>query len=58
MANNTLKYQRIDPLLREQRRSLWNPPVMWPVVLLGLILVALVASGIAVYRRRERGAAL
>ena len=58
MANNTLKYQRIDPLLREQRRVLWNPPVMWPVGLLLVLLIALVALGIAVYRRRERGAAL
>jgi ABC-type transport system substrate-binding protein len=58
MANNTLKYQRIDPLPREQRRVLWNPPVMWPVGLLLVLLIALVALGIAVYRRRERGAAL
>ncbi|NCF82846.1 MAG: peptide ABC transporter substrate-binding protein, partial [Proteobacteria bacterium] len=58
MANNTLKYQRIDPLLREQRRVLWNPPVIWPVGLLLVALIALVALGIAVYRRRERGAAL
>lgn len=58
MANNTLKYQRIDPLLREQRRVLWNPPVIWPAGLLLVALIALVALGIAVYRRRERGAAL
>ena len=58
MANNTLKYQRIDPLLREQRRSEWNPPVLWPMGLLLLIVVALAGAGVAAYRRRERGAAL
>ena len=58
MANNTLKYQRIDPLVREQRRGRWNPPVIWPMGLLLVAVVALLASGIAVYRRRERGAAL
>jgi oligopeptide transport system substrate-binding protein len=58
MANNTLKYQRIDPQLREQRRARWNPPVLWPAGLLIVVLVALVASGVAVYRRRERGVAL
>jgi oligopeptide transport system substrate-binding protein len=58
MANNTLKYKRIDPLLREQRRSDWNPPVLWPVGVLVVIMIALLACGVAVYRRRERGAPL
>jgi oligopeptide transport system substrate-binding protein len=58
MANNTLKYKRIDPLLREQRRSDWNPPVLWPVGILVVIMIALLACGVAVYRRRERGAPL
>ena len=58
MANNTLKYQRIESLLRADRRARWNPPVIWPVGLLIVLLVALVGSGIAVYRRRERDAAL
>jgi len=58
MANNTLKYKRIDPLLRERRRSDWNPPVLWPVGILLLIMIALLACGVAAYRRRERGAPL
>ncbi len=58
MANNTLKYERIDPALRQQRRARWNPPVVWPLVLLLAIVMALLAAGIAVYRRRERGTAL
>jgi ABC-type transport system substrate-binding protein len=58
MANHTLKYQRIDPVLRKDRRARWNPPVIWPVGLLIVVLVALLAAGVAVYRRRERSAAL
>ena len=30
MANNTLKYKRIDPQLRAQGRRQWNRPVLWP----------------------------
>ncbi|MCC6534629.1 MAG: ABC transporter substrate-binding protein [Burkholderiales bacterium] len=54
IARNGLKYQRIDPSLREQKRSAWNQPVLWPV---GLALVALVALSLPAfigYRRRER----
>ena len=58
MANNTLKYQRIDPAMRDKLRAHWNPPVIWPVLWLLAIALALLASGIAVYRRRERGTAL
>jgi ABC-type transport system substrate-binding protein len=58
MANNTLKYQRVDPALRRERRARWNPPVIWPLILLLVIVMSLLASGIAVYRRRERGTAL
>jgi len=40
MANNTLKYQRIDPVLRSHLRSKWNSPVVWPilVLLIGLFI--------------------
>lgn len=58
MANNTLKYRRIDPGRREARRVDWNPPVVWPVIFLIALVVLLLASGFAVYRRRERGTAL
>ncbi|MGH8679402.1 MAG: ABC transporter substrate-binding protein, partial [Burkholderiales bacterium] len=34
MANNRMKYQRIDPRLREQMRGEWNHPVVWPLVAL------------------------
>jgi len=54
MANNGLKYQRIDPLLREKMRREWNQPVVWPVALILLALAASMVPAIVVFRRRER----
>ena len=57
VANNILKYQRLDVAERARRRALWNTPVRWPRgVLAGVILVVL-GTAIAAYRRRERKAA-
>jgi len=39
MAHNTLMYKRIDPELREIKRSAWNQPIWWPVALLMLALI-------------------
>jgi ABC-type transport system substrate-binding protein len=58
MANNTLKYRRLEPALRERLRAEWNPPVLWPLwTLLGLGL-ALVLPALWLVRRRERSTAL
>jgi ABC-type transport system substrate-binding protein len=58
MANNTLKYRRLDPARRERRRAEWNPPVTWPLwVLLGAAL-AVVLPALWMVRRRERSTAL
>lgn len=54
IARNGLKYQRIDPALRERRRTEWNEPVVWPVAL-GLALVLILSiPAVVSYRRRER----
>ena len=53
MANNTLKYRRIDPQLREQRRHEWNQPVLWPLGLVALLLVLMVVPAVVSYRRHE-----
>ncbi len=54
IANNGLKYQRIDPVLRDKMRREWNEPVVWPAMAflaaIGLSLVPAVRT----YRRRER----
>lgn len=54
MANNSLKYQRLDPAARAQLRRQWNPPVLWPLGLLAAVLVLGAWPAWAAYRRRER----
>lgn len=54
MAQNGLKYQRIDPALREKMRREWNQPVVWPAALILLALAASMVPAIVVFRRRER----
>lgn len=57
VANNTLKYQRVDALARLQLREQWNRPLRWPLVAIGLVLLATVLPAWLSYRRRERGTA-
>ncbi len=54
VGNNTLKYQRIDARVREQLRTEWNAPVLWPLTLMAGLLVVSVLPAIRAYRRRER----
>jgi peptide/nickel transport system substrate-binding protein len=53
MANNTLKYRRVDPELRESKRRDWNQPVLWPLGLLLAMLVVAVVPAVMAYRRHE-----
>ncbi len=39
MANNRLKYWRVDPVQRERMRHEWNRPAYWPLVLGSGLLV-------------------
>jgi oligopeptide transport system substrate-binding protein len=54
MANNGLKYQRIDPQLRRQKRSRWNHPVVWPIAVTLAALALALTPAVRSYRRRER----
>jgi ABC-type transport system substrate-binding protein len=54
MANNGLKYRRIDPQLREQKRQAWNQPVVWPLGVLALLLVLAMLPAVIAYRRHEQ----
>ncbi|RKZ35589.1 MAG: peptide ABC transporter substrate-binding protein, partial [Gammaproteobacteria bacterium] len=56
MANNTLKYVRLDPEHRAQRRAEWNRPVLWPLGLALSVLVLVLSPAVLAYRRRERTA--
>jgi len=57
MANNTLKYKRIDGERRAAARQAWNKPVVWPLVVLGVVFVVSLVPAVIVFRRRERSAA-
>jgi oligopeptide transport system substrate-binding protein len=52
MANNQLKYTRIDAKLRAEKRQQWNQPIVWPLVLGGVVLVLLFVPAVSAYRRR------
>ena len=57
MADNTLKYLRVDAPRRDALRHQWNEPVVWPLLLALAALAAAVAPAVVSYRRRERMAA-
>ncbi|MDQ6684113.1 MAG: ABC transporter substrate-binding protein [Pseudomonadota bacterium] len=48
------RYLRLDVNERVARLSQWNHPVWWPMVLAGLLLLALVLVAVRSFRRRER----
>ena len=58
MANNTLKYLSLEPGIREDKRAAWNPPVLWPIGAVVVVLVLGALPAIVIARRRERSAAL
>lgn len=53
IANNTLKYKRVDPALRDQMRREWNRPVLWPLGVAVLMALALGWSAARTWRRHE-----
>jgi ABC-type transport system substrate-binding protein len=57
MARNSIKYLKIDPATRAERRAEWNKPVLWPVALILLVLALSAIPAVVSYRRRERMAA-
>jgi len=56
MANNTVKYLRVDAKTRADKRAEWNQPMMWPIAVGVLIVIALLLPGVWIYRRREHAA--
>ncbi|MCG6943363.1 MAG: ABC transporter substrate-binding protein [Thiohalocapsa sp.] len=58
MANNTLKYISLEPGIREQLRTAWNPPILWPVGVIVAVLAVGAVPAVVIARRRERSAAL
>jgi oligopeptide transport system substrate-binding protein len=54
MANNRLKYTRIDPVARAEKRQAWNKPIFWPLALGCLLFVLMLLPAINAYRRRVK----
>ena len=57
MANNTLKYRRIEPVQRVGYQSKWNRAVWWPLAGVILLLLAAIVPAVVAYRRRQRASA-
>jgi oligopeptide transport system substrate-binding protein len=57
MANNSLKYLKIDPALREQLRGEWNQPVLWPLIVGFVLIGGSLVPAVVTFRRRERRSA-
>ncbi|GAB6034212.1 ABC transporter substrate-binding protein [Galenea microaerophila] len=58
MANNSLKYRRIDGQSRWQAVQQWNPPVLWPFAALFLLGISLVWGAWRLYQQRQQRRAL
>ena len=56
MANNTLKYKRIDPELRAEKIHAWNRPLLWPLLLLVLPPLLLILPAFSTMRARAEAA--
>jgi ABC-type transport system substrate-binding protein len=54
MANNTLKYKRIDATLRAEKQQEWNQPVMMPLIILALFLIIMGLLLSRAYQNRQK----
>ena len=54
MANNTLKYKRVDGEERKKEREEWNQPNYMPLLILGVFLIVSFIPAIISFRNRER----
>ncbi|MDD5612807.1 MAG: ABC transporter substrate-binding protein, partial [Gallionella sp.] len=54
MANNKLKYWRVDAASRDRMRKEWNQPERWPLWLAGVGLILMMTGLLRVLRGRER----
>lgn len=54
MANNRLKYIRIDPAERAAARRQWNRPILWPLFASFVAALLLCLPAVNAYRRRTQ----
>ena len=56
MANNLLKYKRVDGDQRKTQRAEWNKPNYWPLIILFLLILVSFIPAVIAFRNRERSA--
>ena len=54
MANNSLKYRRLDGEERWRSVQAWNAPVLWPFAILILFLLGGLWGGFKLYQQRQQ----
>jgi oligopeptide transport system substrate-binding protein len=54
IANNTLKYLRLDAAARTQQRQTWNRPIFWPLLFFGVVSAALFMFAVYAVRSRAK----
>ncbi len=52
MANNTLKYRRIDVSERDKLQQNWNSPILWPIGIIIVGLCVMILPAYIMYRRK------
>ncbi len=55
MANNTLKYKRVNGSLRANKQQAWNQPIIWPFILILFLIVAGIMPAIRYWLQKEQG---
>ena len=53
MANNTMKYRRIEAEKRYSLQQAWNRPILWPLLILLLAIILLILPASWVYFRKN-----
>jgi len=53
MANNTIKYRRVDAQERQKLQQQWNRPIIWPLGLLIMALILLLLPAWLLYQRKK-----
>ncbi len=54
MTNNALKYRRLDDSQRQQLQQDWNTPILWPLVLIIMAIIALALPAWLMYQNKQR----
>ncbi|NOQ81993.1 MAG: peptide ABC transporter substrate-binding protein [Methylophaga sp.] len=53
MANNTIKYRRVNAQQRQKLQQQWNQPILWPLGFVIIMLILLVLPAWLLYRRKK-----